>query len=137
MFAQTTHKQTSRRHSFLSGLALCELLVTLPPPYHGRVSVLCIERFISSRVGSRSFTGETPSGQYNWAIVGWQVVTSGLCVRTRHDKSEIDPRLERCDRTVYTARDFLHSGKIYKRQVSRVNWCARARLTRPIIVPEQ
>lgn len=34
MFTQTTHKQTSRRHWFLSGLALCELLVTLPPPYH-------------------------------------------------------------------------------------------------------
>lgn len=40
-------------------------------------------------------------GQYNWAIVGWQVVTSGPCVRTKHDKSEIDPRLERCDRIVY------------------------------------
>lgn len=129
MFAQTTHKQTSRRHSFLSGLALCELLVTLPPPYHGRVSVLCIERFISSRVGSRSFTGETPSGQYNWAIVGWQVVTSGLCVRTRHDKSEIDPRLERCDCTVYTARGtfFIAARFISGKCLASIGARARAR----------
>lgn len=54
-----------------------------------------VHRLDSYRVGSRSFIGEVPNGRYNWAIVGWQVVTSSPRARTRLDKSKIDPRLDR------------------------------------------